>query len=169
MDTENKFSSVSVLGWTLVILALGLIIVPSYFQEGMFFDGLTYAAIGRHLSAGHGEFWAPYYTEGFDPFYMHPPLEFGILSFFFNVFGNHVYTEEVYNFIVLALTVLFISLIWKRSFPNHKRYSWFPVFIFSVCPVICWCYKWTMLENTLGLFLLVFVYCQLLGFEKKKY
>jgi hypothetical protein len=66
--------------------------VPPLIQDDMFLDGVTYAAISKNLAHGYGTFWMPHYTQTKDAvFHGHPPLVFGIQSFFFRVLGDSLY------------------------------------------------------------------------------
>jgi 4-amino-4-deoxy-L-arabinose transferase-like glycosyltransferase len=64
-------------------------------QEGMFFDGVTYAAISRNLAIGKGTFWDVYFRGNWR-FSEHPPLMFGIQALFFKTLGDHYLTERFY-------------------------------------------------------------------------
>src|SRR6478735_996055 len=90
-------------GWAFVLMIAGFFIFPYLLHEGMFFDGMTYSAVGRNLYLGYGTFWKPYYNQMFDPFYTHLPLVFGLLSKFYAIFGDNLYTPKIYNLVVLLV------------------------------------------------------------------
>jgi len=65
------------------------------FAEGMFVDGVTYAAISRNLANGLGSFWEPHFSATLDTqFHGHPPLALGMQSLAFRVFGDSLLVER---------------------------------------------------------------------------
>ena len=50
-----------------------VLLLPLLFTQGMFFDGLTFAAIARNLNEGVGQFWSPQYTPYVHPEYFEHP------------------------------------------------------------------------------------------------
>ncbi|MFW7379491.1 MAG: hypothetical protein ACOH5I_11830 [Oligoflexus sp.] len=85
--------------WPLCLLTLGLIsltLLPNLLTQGMFFDGLTYAAISRNLVDGLGPIWQTHYTDSLYPrFYEHPPLAFYLQSLAFRLLGDQFYVEKL--------------------------------------------------------------------------
>ena len=136
---------------TLLLMVVSLLdrLIP----EGMFFDGTLYAAIARNLAIGKGSFWAPYVSHG-TLFFEHPPLMFAIESFFFRIFGDHLYTEKIYSFITWVITALLIVKLWtKNSTDENYRYSfWLPLLLWCCIPTTLWSYPNNMLECTMGIF-----------------
>lgn len=139
----------------LVVLA-GLLL--SYFlQEGMFFDGVTYAAISKNLAHGLGSLWTPHYTQTLYPqFFEHPPLVFGLQSLFFSLFGDGTATERVYTLFTTLLCLFLIACIWKLFYPDKETGKWWPlpVLLWILTPVVFWSSRNNMLENTLAVFVL---------------
>ncbi len=141
-------------------LFVGLLL-PYLLQNGMFMDGVTYASISKNMANGSGSFWEPHYTQTlYSTFNEHPPLAFGIQSIFFNLFGDSIYTERIFSFVMALLSMLGIVLIWKTLFKNSEieKLSWIPVLLWIATPVVHWSFRNNMLENTLTMFTLFSVY-----------
>jgi len=139
-------------------------LISSLVQEGMFFDGIIYSSISRNLAEGLGSIlnWKLIYTQTFcNPFVDHPPLAMIIQSFFFRIFGDHLFVERIYSFLASIITALLIIKIWRLLFYDNKsikELSWFPVFLWIITPVVFWSYSNNMLENTMAVFDLTAVY-----------
>ncbi|MFA7410019.1 MAG: glycosyltransferase family 39 protein, partial [Bacteroidales bacterium] len=143
--------------WLLTALAFAGLLLPFLFHDGMFLDGLTYASISRNMSEGIGSLWKPHYTATLYPsFYEHPPLVFGIQSLFFRVLGDGIMTERLYSLSTALMTVWGIVAIWKLFSRDTRlaNYSWLPVLLWIMTPVVFWSYRNNMLENTLTPFTL---------------
>ena len=68
-----------------------LLVGPKLFADGMFLDGVTYAAISNNLAEGLGSFWKLYYTATLYPeFYEHPPLALWLEGYLHFVFGSSI-------------------------------------------------------------------------------
>ena len=78
------------ISYYIIIVGLFLCIcAPTLWSDGMFMDGLYYAAISRNLADGLGTFWYLHHTDFSHPiFHEHPPLAIGIQSIFFYLFGG---------------------------------------------------------------------------------
>jgi len=142
----------------LAILVVFTGLLLSFFlQEGMFFDGITYAAISNNLAHGLGSFWAPHYTQTLYPqFFEHPPLVFGLQSLFFILFGDGPATERIYTMFMALLCLFLIASIWKLFYPDKATGNWWPlpVLLWIITPVVFWSSRNNMLENTLTVFIL---------------
>jgi len=143
-----------ILGWSIVFLIATLLVLCFYTQEWMFLDGITYTAISRNLYLGYGSFWKPYYNENINPFYIHPPLMFWLLSKFYWLLGDHTYVPKIYNAIVLLLSVITIRSIWVKIDEENKKIDWWPVLLWICAAVVFETSRNTMLECTLSLFAL---------------
>ena len=87
------------------------IISPHMFSDGMFMDGLFYAAISHNLAQGMGSFWDLFLTHTLFPHFQgHPPLAFGIQSLFFKYLGSSIYIERIYSLTTFIITG-FIKLV----------------------------------------------------------
>lgn len=121
--------------------------------EGIFLDGVTYASISRNLAIGKGSFWHPYYRGGWG-FYEHPPMMFGLQSFFFKIFGDHYLTEKIYSFVIWVLTAVLIRRLWKDGLAaQYEKYSYaLPLLLWCLVPTITWGYTNNILDCTMALF-----------------
>jgi 4-amino-4-deoxy-L-arabinose transferase-like glycosyltransferase len=136
----------------------------SLFQDGMFIDGIQYAAVARNLARGVGTFWNPVLAQnsvaGLNSFHEHPPLVFFLQSLFFKIFGfNNIYPERIYCLITFLLAAVFMALIWRRANEGElKQLWWLPVFLWVIMPVVFWAYTNDIQENTMGVFTTAAVY-----------
>ncbi|MBN1826675.1 MAG: glycosyltransferase family 39 protein [Candidatus Eisenbacteria bacterium] len=138
----------------LVTLALFLaLVLPRLTSRGMFFDGITYAAIARNSAAGAGSFWNPHYTDTiYSSFHEHPPLAFWMQSIAFRVFGDSPYVESFYG-LATGLVVLFLMMrLWAALGGGERAGGWFPALLFAVFPLTSWILASNMLENTMTVF-----------------
>jgi 4-amino-4-deoxy-L-arabinose transferase-like glycosyltransferase len=144
-----------------------LLFIPNLLKKGMFVDGLCYATISNNLANGIGSFWSPYFSKTmFSTFNEHPPLVFGIQSFFFRLLGDSWYVEKIYALFIILLTVLLIHLLWKELFRNNPE-----LIYLSFIPCILWILSDTtylyftnnLLECSQGLFILLAVLLILKG------
>ena len=110
------------------------ICAPTLWSDGMFMDGLYYAAISRNLAAGLGSFWFLHFTDFSYPiFYEHPPLAMGLQSIFFYVFGDNIYVERFYAFFTFIVIAYIIHLIWGEINRKGLNYlSWVPLLFLSL-------------------------------------
>lgn len=137
-----------------VLLAL---LLPWLVRDGMFLDGVTYAAISRNLAAGQGSFWVPHYTTTLYPeFFEHPPLAFGIESIFFRILGDTIATERIYSGITALLSFYLIIKVWGLFAETREQRSvaWMPALMWIITPVVFWSYRNNMIENTLTVMIL---------------
>ena len=49
--------------WCISLSVLLVIIILPFFRQGMFLDGVIYAAIAKNLSLRHGTLWQPFYSQ----------------------------------------------------------------------------------------------------------
>jgi 4-amino-4-deoxy-L-arabinose transferase-like glycosyltransferase len=142
-----------------VFLAL---ILPVLVQDGMFLDGVVYSSIARNLSQGQGSFWALQYSSTLcSPFYDQLPLAIWLQSIFFRLFGDHLFVERLYCFLVALTTAFFIIRIWKTLFRNDESTAsmgWLPVLFWIITPVVFWSYTNNMLDNTMAVFDIAAIY-----------
>lgn len=158
-DRLNAFS------WALAALLL----LPLLFTKGMFFDGLTYAAVARNLNDGLGTFWAPHYTEAIHPiFYEHPPFSFGLQSLFYRLFGDQVWVDRFYPYVFYGLSVLMIRRLWALFIPAGHR-GWIPQLIWTLTPTVIWVHQNNMLEAPLAAATLATTWLLVEGTLKKNY
>lgn len=107
--------------WWWYAALVSCLILPNFLTKGIFLDGALYASIARNMAEGQGSFWDPYYTEYFYPhFREHPPLFFGLESIFFQIIGDHTFTERLFSLLLLgASTFLKNRLGWKK-YPRQE-------------------------------------------------
>jgi 4-amino-4-deoxy-L-arabinose transferase-like glycosyltransferase len=138
-----------------------LLFVPNLLQKGMFVDGLWYAAIAHNLSEGLGSFWSPHFSKTMFPvFYDHPPLVFGIQSFFFRILGDSMYVEKIYAFFIICLSFLLIHNLWSILFKDNKQVkylSFIPCLLWILHETTYMYYPNNLLECSQGLFILTSV------------
>jgi 4-amino-4-deoxy-L-arabinose transferase-like glycosyltransferase len=155
------------------IIVFGLflgICAPTLWSDGMFMDGLYYAAISRNLASGLGSFWFLHFTDFSYPiFYEHPPLAMGLQSIFFYVFGDNIYIERFYAFFTFIVIAYIIHLIWGEINRKGLKYlSWVPLLFWVIIPLNSWAYSNNMLENTMNIFVSLSVLFSLKSFKSKK-
>jgi hypothetical protein len=116
----------------LILLALFLILFAMpLVQDGMFIDGVCYAALSKNLANDIGSLWSLKLSDTmFSQFNEHPPLMFGIQSLFFRLFGSGYGTERVYCAVVVLLTMFLMARIWRNVFRNTTIQDWWPLPLF---------------------------------------
>jgi len=139
------------------IIVFGLflgICAPTLWSDGMFMDGLYYAAISKNLANGLGDFWYLHHTDFSHPIFReHPPLAMGLQSIFFSIFGDSIYIERFYSLLTFIVTGFFIHLIWKEVIgKKYSLYSWLVLFFWAIIPLNSWACSNNILENTMNIF-----------------
>lgn len=139
-----------------ITLAAGLV-VPALFQDGMFADGILYAAVSKNMAEGSGSFWHPHFTTYMhDHFHEQPPLGLFLQSLFFRIFHG-IYPERVYDLLLAILDGWLIARIWKTAFRNNEQQQqWvaWPLLLFFLSPVVFWAFTNNVLEITMAAFTL---------------
>ena len=149
--------------WALPLALLLALVMGPILRDGMFIDGLAYTNIARSMYLGTGSFWAPSADGGATVFYGHPPLLFYLESRFFYLLGDHIYTEDAYNFTVLIATVVLLYLIWVRvAGRRYRGLFFFPLLLFALNQEVQLRYPNAMLECGMTVVLLLFTYGYLL-------
>ncbi len=139
----------------LLIVSIFLILIsPTLFSEGMFMDGLIYAVVSRNMAIGVGSFWMPQFSDTiFFHFYEHPPLQFGLQAVLFKILGDNILVERLYS-LATGLTALFlIRKLWIIETKSVK-FSWLPMIVWVIIPLVWWTYSNNMLENTMTVMVL---------------
>lgn len=135
-----------------VLLFIIVAFLDRLLPEGMFSDGLLYAAIGRNMAQGMGSFWVPYVGHG-AYFWEHPPLMMGMESVFYRILGDHYSTEKIYCFVVWLVNVLLIRKLWRIDADAERRpLYWLPLLMWSLSPTVLWTYPNNGLECTMAIF-----------------
>jgi 4-amino-4-deoxy-L-arabinose transferase-like glycosyltransferase len=140
-------------------------ISPFFLAEGMFLDGVLYSAIANNLSLGLGDFWHLHYTQTlYSEFNEHPPLAIGIQSVFHRVFGVHYLVEKFYSLFCIVISGFLIVKIWFKLLPT-SNFAWLPLLFWTLIPLVTWCANNNLLENTMGIFILLALWFCLKSFE----
>lgn len=130
-------------------------VAPDLFTDGMFMDGLMYAAISNNMAEGLGNFWKPFFSNGLFPeFYEHPPLALGLESLWFRIFGDSIFVERFYSLSSFIVVGVFIVLIWKEITGSYKT-GWIPLLFWVTVSVVPWACANNMLENTMSVFIIL--------------
>ncbi len=131
------------------IIALALVL-PLLFMQGMFMDGLMYAAVSKNLAQGIGTFWQPFYGDdyfGLPGFYENPPLGIFNLALFFKVFGTDFWVERFFILCQYLLTIYGIWLNLKIVIPKAaKNVFWFSLLSWALIPTVFWTFRQNMME-----------------------
>ncbi len=159
--------------WIFTIAACIALTLPVLIQDGMFMDGVLYAAVSNNLANGIGSFWFPVFSHNnlagiSDSFHEQPPLFFGVQALFFKLLGSGIYTERIYTALVLVLNIFLIKKLWEIIFESNKdlqKFSWFAVLLWISIPVCFWSYSNNMIENTVSIFMLTAVIFQWKAFH----
>ncbi|MEZ5041604.1 MAG: glycosyltransferase family 39 protein [Saprospiraceae bacterium] len=145
---------------------------PEFVRRSMYNDGIWYAILSKNMAEGIGSFWNPQLTATIFPaFHEHPPLVFGMQSFFFSFLGDSLVVERLYAFFIFLLSALVIFFIWQQVFSADKSLQklWFlPFTLWLLNEVTYLFYAANILEPTMGLFTLLAVYCLFLSTTKKE-
>ncbi len=147
--------------WVVCSAIIAIIYIPAIVQQGMFLDGVTYAAISKNLSNGIGTWWKPSYTATFNSeFYGHPPFFFILQSFFFALLGDSFIVERIFSFIMLLCTICGIIVVWREYTKpyNLQAYAWLPVLLWIIIPDIIWTFSNNLLETAISPLVLFSIY-----------
>ncbi len=163
--------------WLFTISFILITFLPRSLDDTMFMDGLAYASIARNMAMGVGSFWRPHFADSFwlpydnGAFFSgHPPLQFGIQSVLFRIFGDTTAVENIYNLIVLICSVALIVSIWRKLFEGHRAlqsFAWLPVLCWYSMITVWYSIPNNFLDSTMTVFCLASCYCQLLFFASR--
>lgn len=157
----------SMFGFFFVLGVFFIIISSNFLSEGMFMDGILYSIIAENLSKSIGSFWH-LQTDNHAAFYGHPPLAMGIQSLFYHIFGNAYWVDKLYSMSTFGISALLIVLLWKElKFP--LKHAWWTWFFWLTIPLVCWCSTNNLLENTMGVFILLSVLFYLKSLKKIRF
>lgn len=145
----------------LSIAVLGIVLMPYWLSPGMFFDGVTYAAVAHNWSQGLGEFWSPFYHHRDEPFTAHPPLLYSMLGSFYMLLGDAWWVEEVYNLLTYTATIILSVSIFQKISINPRQFRFLPFLLLAITPLYSWAFRSTLLDNTVTVFALLAVYAWL--------
>jgi 4-amino-4-deoxy-L-arabinose transferase-like glycosyltransferase len=155
-------SPLALTGWLLTAAIIAFRLLPGLARPGMFFDGVTHAAIARNMAAGTGDFWHPVFSPADGAgYHEQPPLGFWLESLFFRALGDHFWVEKLFSAVIALATAAAIAAIWRRLAGERaelRNLDWLPVALWAAMPGWGWMFGNNMLENTLGLFTTLAVY-----------
>jgi 4-amino-4-deoxy-L-arabinose transferase-like glycosyltransferase len=141
-----------------VILFFTTVYRYSIFTDGMFFDGICYAAVANNLANGVGTFWEMEYTSTLhNPYHEQPPLALFLQSLLFRVLGDSIFVERLYCLLFSVLTLIMLIQLW-RSQIEEKKHSWLPVLLWVIILLNIWTYQNNLIEVTMGFLDLCAVY-----------
>ena len=153
----NKIST-----YILLLGILLILIIPYFFIDSLFMDGLIYASLSKNLANGVGSFWCPHFSDSsYQRFYEHPPLALGIQSLFYKLMSNSKHVPKIYSLIMFLVIGKTITLIWKRQ---NKYFFLIPIFIWISIPLV----RWSSYSNVLELTLTCFTTLAVLFYIKSK-
>jgi 4-amino-4-deoxy-L-arabinose transferase-like glycosyltransferase len=135
-------------------------IASFWLRDGMFGDGVLYAAVSQNLANGIGSTWQPILNFAIEkPFLEQPPLAFWLQAAMFRIGGNSFFVERLFcaiNYVTICLSIYYV---WKKMVVSEKKQSWLPVLFFTITPLVFWSYRNNMLENTMLIFDFWAVFC----------
>ncbi|HEY3386595.1 MAG TPA: glycosyltransferase family 39 protein [Saprospiraceae bacterium] len=134
------------------------------FTDGMFFDGVFYAAIANNLANGIGSFWEMQYTTTLHTsFHEQPPFVLFLQSLFFRMLGDSIFVERLYCFLFVLLNIYLIIVTWIEVVGKEKKYFWLPVLLWLSIPLNSWTFQNNLIEVTMSPLDLCAVYFILRG------
>lgn len=157
-------------GRSTTILLFAVLVLPWLVRDGMFIDGICYAAISHNMSQGWGSFFHPLLSPA-EPqgFYSHPPLALYLESIPFKLFGDSFLSERIYCLAMLLLNALGIGLIWRtQKDSSFKSFEWLPLFFWIIIPLVSWSFCNNILENTMAVCTTFAIYFIYLSFNKSQ-
>src|SRR3990167_4418365 len=102
--------------WLFSLSLLLILFVLPLTRQGMFLDGVLYAAIAKNLALGYGSLWHPFYSQtDFSVFYEHPPLAIYFQSLFFKLAGQGFGVEQLYCLLMAAGQFGLIAWYWLKK------------------------------------------------------
>ena len=133
----------------LILLCLPLV------RQGMFIDGVWYAAIAKNMAAGLGSIWDPALSKTmFLHFREHPPLGIAIQSLFFYYLGYAFWVERLHCMLLAILQIGVIYLLWCQNIKTKLQsgHFWWMLLLWLMIPINIGMIKNNLLEGSLTLF-----------------
>lgn len=165
------------LPWLFTLSFVLVTFLPRSLDDTMFMDGVTYAAIARNMAEGIGSFWRPFFAHSFwlpydngDYFSGQPPLQFGIQSLLFKLFGDTPAVENGYNLLILIGYIFLIIQIWKKLLGpagRFRAFAWLPVLCWYAFVTVYYSIPNNFLDSTMGLLCLASCYFQLIYLKEE--
>lgn len=139
--------------WLFSGALLLIFILNPLLRQGMFLDGVIYAAIAKNLSLDHGTIWQPFYSETLYPqFYEHPPLALYLESLLFRVLGEHIRAENIYSFFIILGQLTLLCWYWLKKEKLAFYHLVILLLIWVMVPLNTRVFTSNILESTLTLF-----------------
>ena len=158
--------------WLFTLSVILVLILAPLIQDGVFMDGMLYISVGKNLSEGIGTFWNQSFSKTcMFEYHEQPPLYGGLISVFFKLFGDSIYTERLFCFSFLITTYFVLIKFWKLLITDsvNTKHNWLPVFYFSIIPVVFWAFQNHVEETVMTLFDLTAVYFIYNSIKKDKH
>ncbi len=159
---KSYFISKTLPFWLFTISSILILTISQLIQDGVFMDGMLYISVSKNLADGLGTFWEPHFSlTYYSIFREQPPLYFGLLAFFYKIFGTSLYVERLFCFLCFVFTLLYIHKIWKILFFEDKhlnKNSWLPILFFTTIPICFWSYANHVEETVMTLFVTMSIY-----------
>lgn len=147
-------------------------LVPMGIQDGMFMDGQIYACVARNLAHDFGTFWFPKFSQTFLASYHEQlPLFFGMQAAFFKLFGDSLYVERSFSFVMACAAAFLITRVWRFVFRQDEEmaaFHWLPVLLWITIPTCFWAYINNLEETVMALFAMASIYLQIMALESKQ-
>lgn len=176
-SADNKGNYPWWLPWLFTVSFILITFLPRSADDTMFMDGVTYAAIARNMSEGIGSFWRPFFAHSFwlpydngDYFSGHPPLQFGLQSLLFRLFGDTPAVENSYNLLILTGYLFLIVKIWQKLLGPASAFGafgWLPVLCWYAFVIVNYSIPNNFLDSTMGLFCLASCNFQLIFLKEE--
>lgn len=101
-------------------------------------------------------------------------MAIGLQSIFFRIFGDHLFVDRLYSLLTAIVQAILIIQLWKFIFKGQdklSKFSWLPMLLWIIIPVVSWSYSNNMLENTMGIFdcLSVILLLRVIEFPKYRF
>lgn len=176
-STGKKENSFWWLPWLFTLSFVLMTFLPRSLDDTMFMDGVTYASIARNMSEGIGSFWRPFFAHSFwlpydngDYFSGQPPLQFGMQSQLFKLFGDTPLVENFYNLLILIGYIFLIIKVWQKLLgptSEFRAFGWLPVLCWYGFVIVYYSIPNNFLDSTMGLFCLAPCYFQVVFLKEK--
>jgi hypothetical protein len=159
------------LAWWVTFGAVILVFGPRLLTPGTHVDGTTYAILARNLAEGKGTWWQLRYSQpdGYwlpdirgDYYVDSPPLGVWIETFFFMLFGDQWWIEELVSGLWLLVIGYLLLRCWRVIQPEAGTpWGWLPILWLGTGFYARYCLSGNLLElpllafGTFGLFQLL--------------
>ncbi|MBD9443991.1 glycosyltransferase family 39 protein [Rhizobium sp. RHZ01] len=148
--------------WTILAIAICLLVLRRLVHQSFFLDGAIYASIARNLSEGIGSPWKLQFSQTmFSVFSEHPPLMMWLEAIGFRLFGDTIAVEKGFTFLTLVASGFILLKIWQSLHANDPELrAGGPVALAMalVAGRVSWAFSNGMLENLLIVFTSLAIY-----------